>query len=174
MEVKVNREIREYTEGVFFGMSLRQCVFALLACVAAVGLYFGLSPFLRLDELSWACIAGAAPFAALGFVTWHGMAVERAAGVGKYALLTQELPARPQNVLRGRLLPHRAKGIRREGGHMKHFQPGGAKAARGSSAENRRGRRARRIWRRRVPHRRRRVREDLARERRELRGGVKD
>ena len=54
MEVKVNREIREYTEGVFFGMSLRQCVFALLACVAAVGLYFGLSPFLRLDELSWA------------------------------------------------------------------------------------------------------------------------
>ena len=47
MEVKVNREIREYTEGVFFGMSLRQCVFALLACVAAVGLYFGLSPFLR-------------------------------------------------------------------------------------------------------------------------------
>lgn len=66
MEVKVNREIREYTEGVFFGMSLRQCVFALLACVAAVGLYFGLSPFLRLDELSWACIAGAAPFAALG------------------------------------------------------------------------------------------------------------
>ena len=44
VEVKVNREIREYTEGVFFGMSLRQCVFALLACVAAVGLYFGLSP----------------------------------------------------------------------------------------------------------------------------------
>ena len=39
MEVKVNREIREYTEGVFFGMSLRQCVFALLACVAAVGLF---------------------------------------------------------------------------------------------------------------------------------------
>lgn len=87
MEVKVNREIREYTEGVFFGMSLRQCVFALLACVAAVGLYFGLSPFLRLDELSWACIAGAAPFAALGFVTWHGMAVERAAWAwAKYAL----------------------------------------------------------------------------------------
>ena len=100
MEVKVNREIREYTEGVFFGMSLRQCVFALLACVAAVGLYFGLSPFLRLDELSWACIAGAAPFAALGFVTWHGMAVERAAWAwAKYALLTpKELPARPQNL----------------------------------------------------------------------------
>ena len=100
VEVKVNREIREYTEGVFFGMSLRQCVFALLACVAAVGLYFGLSPFLRLDELSWACIAGAAPFAALGFVTWHGMAVERAAWAwAKYALLTpKELPARPQNL----------------------------------------------------------------------------
>lgn len=121
MEVKVNREIREYTEGVFFGMSLRQCVFALLACVAAVGLYFGLSPFPRLDELSWACIAGAAPFAALGFVTWHGMAVERAAWAwAKYALLTpKELPARPQNLYYEAVCtPHRAKGIRREkGGH---------------------------------------------------------
>lgn len=120
MEVKVNREIREYTEGVFFGMSLRQCVFALLACVAAVGLYFGLSPFLRLDELSWACIAGAAPFAALGFVTWHGMAVERAAWAwAKYALLTPRncrAPAEP--VLRGRLHAASREGIRREkGGH---------------------------------------------------------
>ncbi len=28
MEVKINREIREYTEAVFFGLSLRQIIFS--------------------------------------------------------------------------------------------------------------------------------------------------
>ena len=77
MEVKVNREIRDYTESVFFGLSLRQCVFAALACGAAIGLYFLLSPYLGLETLSWACILGAAPFAAVGFIKWHGMTAEQ-------------------------------------------------------------------------------------------------
>jgi len=77
MEVKVNREIREYTEAVFFGMSLRQCIFAVLACGASVGLYFLLKPYLGLEELSWICILGAAPFVAIGFIKWHGMTAEQ-------------------------------------------------------------------------------------------------
>ena len=123
MEVKVNREIREYTEGVFFGMSLRQCVFALLACVAAVGLYFGLSPFLRLDELSWACIAGAAPVRRAGVrhLARHGGRT-RGVGVGQSTRFwtpegTARAPAEPVTT-RPVCTPHRAKGIRREkGGH---------------------------------------------------------
>ena len=103
MEVKVNREIRDYTEGVFFGLSLRQCAFAVLACATAVGLYFGLSPWLGLETLSWICVLGAAPFAALGFVTWHGMTAERAAWAWvKSELLTpRELPSRPRNLYAG-------------------------------------------------------------------------
>ena len=96
MEVKVNREIRDYTESVFFGMSLRQCIFAALAVAAAVGLYFWLRPYLGLETLSWACIIGAAPFAALGFVKWHGMSVEQFAWAWfKSVVLTQKrlLPA---------------------------------------------------------------------------------
>jgi hypothetical protein len=77
MEVKINREIRDYTESVFFGLSLRQCAFAVLACGAAVALYFALSPYLGLETLSWACILGAAPFAAVGFIKWHGMTAEQ-------------------------------------------------------------------------------------------------
>ena len=42
MEIKINREIREYKENMFFGLSLRQLVFSLLACGVAVGIYFGL------------------------------------------------------------------------------------------------------------------------------------
>ena len=40
MEVKINKEIREYTEGIFLGLSLRQCLFSFLACVMAVIFYF--------------------------------------------------------------------------------------------------------------------------------------
>ena len=40
MEVKINREIRNYTEAMFFGLSLRQFIFSVLACGVAVGVYF--------------------------------------------------------------------------------------------------------------------------------------
>lgn len=52
-------------------------LFSMLACGAAVGLYFLLRPYLGLEILSWMCIVGAAPFAALGFVTYHGMTAEQ-------------------------------------------------------------------------------------------------
>lgn len=62
MEVKINREIRDYTEAVFFGLSLRQIIFSVLACGAAVGIYFLLNPVLGTETTSWLCIVGAAPF----------------------------------------------------------------------------------------------------------------
>lgn len=78
MEVKINREIREYTESMFFGLSLRQFIFSVLACGVAVGLYFLLKPHVGTETVSWMCILGAAPFAALGFVKYNGMTAEKA------------------------------------------------------------------------------------------------
>ena len=72
MEVKINREIRNYTESMFFGLSLRQFIFSVLACGVAVGLYFLLRPYVGTETVSWVCILGAAPFAALGFVKYNG------------------------------------------------------------------------------------------------------
>ena len=77
MEVKINREIRNYTESLFFGLSLRQCIFSLLAVTVAVGLYFLLKPYVGTETVSWMCVLGAAPFAALGFFTYHGMTAEQ-------------------------------------------------------------------------------------------------
>ena len=77
MEVKINREIRKYTESIFFGLSLRQCAFAVLACITAVFLYFLLSPYLGLETLSWVCVLGAAPFAAFGFISYHSLTAEQ-------------------------------------------------------------------------------------------------
>lgn len=77
MEVKINREIRNYTESVFFGLSLRQCIFSALACVVAVAIYFLFEPYLGTETVSWMCILGAAPFAALGFLKYHGLNAEQ-------------------------------------------------------------------------------------------------
>ena len=78
MEVKINREIGDYTESVYFGLSLRQFIFSILACGVAVGLYILLKPLFGIETLSWMCILGAAPFAAIGFFSWHGMTAEKA------------------------------------------------------------------------------------------------
>ena len=73
MEVKINKEIRNYTESMFFGLSLRQFIFSVLACGVAVGLVFLLRPHFGPGKLSWMCILGAAPFALIGFVKYKGM-----------------------------------------------------------------------------------------------------
>ena len=77
MEIKINKEIRNYTESVFFGLTLRQFIFSIIACGVAVGLYFILKPYFEISELSWMCILGAVPFAVLGFVTYNGMTAEQ-------------------------------------------------------------------------------------------------
>lgn len=77
MEIKINREIRDYKENIFFGLSLRQLIFSLLACGVAVSIYLGLRDALGTETVSWLCILGAAPFAAMGFVKYHGMTAEK-------------------------------------------------------------------------------------------------
>ena len=77
MEVKINHEIRNYTESMFFGLSMRQFLFSVLAVGVAVLLYFVLKPLVGIETVSWMCILGAAPFAAMGFVSYHGMAAEQ-------------------------------------------------------------------------------------------------
>ena len=77
MEVKINREIRQYTESIFFVLSMRQFIFSIFACLVAVLLYFLLRPYFGIETLSWVCILGACPFAVLGFVTYNGMTAEQ-------------------------------------------------------------------------------------------------
>ena len=100
MEVKINKEIREYTESIFFGLSLRQFIFSIFACVVAVGIYFPLRPYLGLETLSWICILGATPFAILGFVKYNGMTAEKfiVAWVKSQIMLPKKLLFRPTNI----------------------------------------------------------------------------
>ena len=50
MEIKINREIRDYKENIFFGLSLRQLIFSLLACGVAAGIYLGLRDALGTEK----------------------------------------------------------------------------------------------------------------------------
>lgn len=100
MEVKINREIRDYTESMFFGLSLRQFFFSLIACGVAVGLYFLLRPYVGMETVSWMCVLGAAPFAALGFFRYHGMTAEQFlwAWIKSEILIPKRLIFRPENI----------------------------------------------------------------------------
>ena len=77
MEVRINREIRDYTESMFFGLSLRQFFFSVLACGVAVSIYLGLNPILGTETTSWLCIVAAFPFAVMGFLKYNGMTAEK-------------------------------------------------------------------------------------------------
>ena len=100
MEVKINKEIRNYTESMFFGLSLRQFIFSMLACGVAVGLYFLLRPYFGTETLSWVCILGAAPFALMGFVKYNGMNAEQFvwAWIKSEFLMPKKLMFHPDNL----------------------------------------------------------------------------
>lgn len=99
MEVKINREIREYTESIFFGLSMRQFIFSVCACLIAVLLYFLLKPYFGIETLSWVCILGAIPFAILGFVKYNGMTAEKfiLAWLKSEILMPKRLICKPTN-----------------------------------------------------------------------------
>ena len=71
MEVKMNKEIRDYQESMFMGLDLRQCVCSVLAILTAVGIYFGMRDITGQEITGWLCVLGAAPFAACGFPIRH-------------------------------------------------------------------------------------------------------
>ncbi len=77
MEVKMNKEIRDYQESMFMGLDLRQCVFSVLAILTAIGIYFGMREITGQEITGWLCVLGATPFAACGFFQYHGMTAEQ-------------------------------------------------------------------------------------------------
>ena len=107
MEVRINKEVRNYQESLFFGLSLRQFLFALLAVAVAIGTYFGLRSMLGSEEIGWVCVLAAFSFALGGFFQYNGMNLERflLAYVRSEFLTPQRLVFRTEN-LYAKLLEH--------------------------------------------------------------------
>ena len=77
IEVRINKEVRDYQEGIFFGLTLRQFLCALGAVAVALAVYFFLGPALGGSDVGWACVLAAAPFALCGFYRYNSMTLER-------------------------------------------------------------------------------------------------
>ena len=75
----------------------------------AVVLYFIFRPYFGIETLSWLCILGAAPFAAIGFIKYNGMNAEEfvLAYIRSEWLTPKELVFKPENyyyeLLKGRI-----------------------------------------------------------------------
>lgn len=111
MEVKINREIREYTENIFFGLSLRQFIFSLCAITTTIILYFISHKYFGKETVSWVCILGAVPFAALGFFKYNGMPLEKfiIAFIKTEILMPRELKFKSENIYYEALKPYLEK-----------------------------------------------------------------
>ena len=77
IEIKINKEVRDYQESIFFGLSLRQFICSAMAIAVAVLLYFLLGRILGSVEIGWVCILAAFPFAICGFFRYNGMYFEQ-------------------------------------------------------------------------------------------------
>lgn len=75
LQVNINKEFQHYEEDVFMGLSLRQLLWSGAAVATAVGVYFGLQPFLGQETVSWVCIVAAAPFVLAGFFQYDQMTI---------------------------------------------------------------------------------------------------
>lgn len=100
MEVRINKEIREYSENMFFGLTLRQFFFSVLGCGAAVGIYFLCRDALGLEITTWLCVLGVVPFVAVGFLRYNGMGAEKfiAAYVKSRFLFPSGYLSRPESL----------------------------------------------------------------------------
>lgn len=100
MEVKMNKEIRDYNESLFFGLDFRQCACSVLAILAAIGIYFGVRDAIGEEFTGWLCILSAAPFAACGFFKYHGMPAEQFlwAVLKSEVLYSKRLLSKPENL----------------------------------------------------------------------------
>ena len=76
MQIQINKEIRDYYESMFFGLSARQFFFSLAAVATSVLTYFISVNKLGNEVTSWLCIVASVPFIALGYIRYNGMYFE--------------------------------------------------------------------------------------------------
>ena len=116
MEIKINREVRNYKESIFFGLSLRQFISVLISCGFAILTYFTFRDKLGLEITSWICIAIALPFILIGFVKFNGMNFEDAIVAFIYSkfLIPKKLYFKADNIYVSLTEEYRNEEIRKE------------------------------------------------------------
>ena len=79
IKADIPQDIREYKEQFFFGLNLRQLICAVLIILVAVGTFLVGRNFIRQDILMYVLVLEVAPIAAVGFLKYNGMGIEKIA-----------------------------------------------------------------------------------------------
>ncbi len=95
MEIKINKEVREYSEKVLFGLTARQFILGLAAVAVALVLYFILP--LQTDLKLLICLIATAPFIVFGFARVQGHTPEEYLKRRRDRLRTPELKLGDEN-----------------------------------------------------------------------------
>lgn len=78
MEIKLNKDLQQMESRLAFGLTGRQLLFSAVgAAVGAVAYYVLYKKGVSTDISAFICLTLVAPFAALGFVTYHGLTFEK-------------------------------------------------------------------------------------------------
>ncbi len=97
--VKLAKEIRSYSEQIFFGLNARQLLFSILTVLSSGFVYFRYGSVLSSSTIGWVCILVSAPWAFLGFVKFQGMPAERVVvTIFRYLFSMKRLPYKSRNL----------------------------------------------------------------------------
>lgn len=77
IEIRIPKEIKNYREKLFFGLTLRQCICAGVALFICVPLYMFGNKFLPQEAVSWLVLIIAAPLMLAGFFRYNDMTFEQ-------------------------------------------------------------------------------------------------
>ena len=77
IEIRIPKEIKNYREKFFFGLTVRQCICAAAALLLCVPLYIFGGKFLPWEVISWLVLIIAAPLMLVGFFRYNDMTFEK-------------------------------------------------------------------------------------------------
>lgn len=77
IEIRIPKEIKNYREKLFFGLTLRQCICAGASLLICVPLYIFGSRYLSQEVISWLVVIIAAPLMLVGFFRYNDMTFEK-------------------------------------------------------------------------------------------------
>lgn len=78
MEIKLNKDLQQMESRLVFGLTGRQFLFTAVGlALGAATYYLSYKKGFSADISSFICLAIVAPFAALGFVSYHGLSFEK-------------------------------------------------------------------------------------------------
>ena len=77
IEIRIPKEIKNYREKLFFGLTLRQCICAGVALLICVPLYIFGNKIMPQEIVSWLVILIAAPLMLAGFFRYNDMMFEQ-------------------------------------------------------------------------------------------------